>query len=85
MSIGKNDKNGNRYYTFKGIPKIHILTEFFKYGFYIALVIWICGICFSTFYDGSVAIRITVIVVTLSIYIFFVLGKAVVDNKFGKE
>ena len=85
MFTGKKDKKGNIYYTFKDIPKIHILTEFFKYGFYIALVIWMCGICFSTFYDGSVAIRIAVIVVTLSIYIFFVLGKAVVERKFGKE
>lgn len=84
MFIGKKDKEGNIYYTFSDIPKIHILTEFFKYGFYVTLVIWLCGICFSTFYDGSAAIRIAVIVVTLCIYIFFVVGKAVVDSKYGK-
>ena len=79
MLIGKKDKKGNIYYTLSDLPKIHILTEFFKYGFYVALIIWICGICFSTFYDGSAAIRIAVIVVTLCIYIFFVVGKAVVE------
>lgn len=82
--IGKKDKKGNIYYTLSDLPKIHILTEFFKYGFYVALIIWICGICFSTFYDGSAAIRIAVIVVTLCIYIFFVVGKAVVDSKYAK-
>lgn len=84
MFIGKRTKEGNIYYTLSDIPKIHILTELFKYGFYVALIIWICGICFSTFYDGSVTIRTAVIVVTLCIYIFFVVGKVVVDNKYGK-
>lgn len=84
MFIGKKDKEGSTYYTFSDIPKIHMLTEFFKYGFYVALIIWFCGVCFSTFYDGLAAIRIAVIVVTLCIYIFFVIGKAVLDSKFGK-
>lgn len=35
MFIGKKDKEGNIYYTFSDLPKIHILTEFFKYGFYV--------------------------------------------------
>ena len=84
MFIGKKDKSGNIYYTLKDIPKIHKLTEFFKYGFYIALIICLCGISFSTFYNGSAAIRIEIIVVSLYIYIFFVVGKAVVDSKYGK-
>lgn len=84
MFIGKRDKEGSIYYTLRDIPKIHILTEFFKYGFYVALIIWFCGICFSTFYAASATIRIAVIVVTLCIYIFFVIGKAVLDSKFGK-
>lgn len=82
MFIGKKDEYGIKYYTFEDIPKIHKLTEFFKYGFYVALVMWFCGICILTFYDGSVAIRIVVIVVTLCIYIFFVIGKAVLDSEF---
>lgn len=46
MSIGKKDKNGNRYYTFEDISKINKLTEFFKYGYYIAFAIWICEFVF---------------------------------------
>ncbi len=84
MFIGKKTKMENIYYTFNDIPKIHILTEFFKYGFYVSLIIWMCGVSFSIFYDGTEAIRIAVIVVTLCIYIFFVIGKAVVDSKYGK-
>lgn len=84
MLIGKKDEKGNIYYTFKDIPKIHILTEFFKYGFYVALAIWMCGICFSTFYEGSAVIRVAVIIVSLCIYILFVVGKAVVDSKYCK-
>ena len=84
LSIGKRDEKGNIYYTFEDIPKIYKLTEFFRYGFYIALIIWMCGICFSTFYNGSTAIRVVVIVISLCIYIFFVIGKALVENKFGK-
>ena len=84
MNIGRKDKNGKRYYTFADIPKIHILTEFFKYGFYVALAIWMCGICFSTFYEGLAVVRIVVIIVTLCVYIFFVIGKAVVDSKYCK-
>lgn len=84
MFIGKKDKEGNIYYIFSDLPKIHMLTEFFKYGFYVAIVIWLCGICFSIFYDGLAAIKIAVIVVTFCIYIFFVIGKAVVDSKYEK-
>lgn len=84
MNIDRKDKNGKRYYTFEDIPKIHKLTNFFKYGFQIALAIWMCGICFSTFYEGSAVVRIVVIIVTLCVYIFFVIGKAVVDSKYCK-
>lgn len=84
MIIGNKDENGNIYYTFKDILKIHTLTEIFRYGFYVALAIWMCGVCFSTFYNGSVVIRIAVIVILFSFYIFFAVGKAVVESKFGK-
>lgn len=84
MNIDETDGKVNIFDVFKDILKICKLDTFFKYGFYVALIIWICGICFSTFYDGSAAIRIVVIVVTLCNYIFFVIGKAVLDSKFGK-
>ena len=63
---------------------LYILTEFFKYGFYVALAIWMYGICFSTFYEGSAVVRIVVIVVTFCVYISFVIGKAVVYSKYCK-
>lgn len=84
MFIGKKDKYGNIYYTLKDIPKIHMLTEFFKYGFYASLAILFCGICFSTFYNGAAVIRMVAIVVSLFVYIFFVIGKEVVENKYCK-
>ena len=84
MSIGKKDKNGKRYYTFKDIPKIHKLTEFFKYGFYIAVVIGMCEFAFVSFYNGSNVIKVIVMVILLAIYEFFVIGKVVVERKFGK-
>ena len=52
MNIGRKDKNGKRYYTFKDIPKIHKLTEFFKYGFYIAFAIWLCEFIFVSLYNA---------------------------------
>lgn len=49
MFIGKKDKEGNIYYTFSDLPKIHILTEVFKYGFYVSMVIWFCEFVFQHF------------------------------------
>ncbi|MCI9127817.1 MAG: hypothetical protein HFG28_11660 [Eubacterium sp.] len=85
MSIDKKDKNENRYYTFKDIPKIHKLTEFFKYGFYIAFAIWLCEFIFVSLYNGSEVIKIIVTVILLGIHSLFVIGKVVVERKFGKE
>ena len=84
MNIGRKDKNGKRYYTFADIPKIHILTEFFKYGFQIAFSIWLCEFIFVTFYNGSEVIKIIVALILLGTFEFFVIGKVVVKRKFGK-
>ena len=84
MNIGKRDKSVKRYYTFEDIPKIHILTEFFKYGFYVAVVIGVCEFAFVTFYSGSEVIKTIVAVVPLGLHYFFIVGKAIVDSKFGK-
>lgn len=84
MSIGKKDKNGKRYYTFEDIPKIHILTEFFKYGFHIAAVIGVCEFAFVTFYSGSEVIKTIIAVVSLGLHYFFIIGKVIVERKFGK-
>ena len=80
MSICKKDKNGKQYYTFEDIRKIHKLTEFFKYGFYIALAIWICEFVFVSFYNGSDVIKVIVMVISLGLCNFFVIGKVVVER-----
>ena len=84
MSIGKKDKNGKRYYTFEDIPKIHKLTNLFKYGFQIAFAIWICEFVFVSLYNGSEVIKVIVMVILLGICSFFVIGKLIVERKFGK-
>ena len=84
MNIGRKDKNGKRYYTFADIPKIHKLTEFFKHGYYIAFAIWICEFVFVSLYNGSEVIKGIVMVILLCVCSFFVIGKLIVDRKFGK-
>lgn len=84
MIIGKKDKYGNIYYSFKDIPKIHRLGIFFRYGFYVSLIIWLCGICFVMFSEMAAGIKIAVIIITLGIYVFFVVGKVILESKFGR-
>lgn len=85
MFIGKKDKYGITYYTFKDLFKIHRLSIFFRYGFYISIVLWMCGMCFAMFSKVSGDMKATVIVVTLFVYIFFVVGKCTIESKFGKK
>lgn len=84
MSIGKKDKDGNRYYVFEDIPKIHKLKGFFKHGYYIAFAVWMCEFIFITFYEESEIIKVIVMAILLFICSFFVIGKVVVERKFGK-
>ena len=58
--------------------------RFFRIGFYISLIIWTCGICFSMFSGVSARIKIAVTLITLVIYIFFVVGKNIVEDKWRK-
>lgn len=85
MFIGKKDKYGIIYYSFKDVVKIHRLSIFFRYGFYVSLIIWMCGICFAMFSEVSEGIKVAVVVITLCIYIFFAIGKGVMEQKFEKR
>lgn len=67
-------------YTTKDIKRL----KFFRYGFYISLIIWMCGISFA-FSEASVMKKIIVIVVTLCIYLFFVIGKSVIEANFARK
>ena len=57
------------------IVKMYRLLIFFKYGYYISLLIWMCGMCFSMFRGASAEIKIAVILATLGVYVFFTSGK----------
>jgi|GEM_PF-5406233 len=84
MYIGKRDAYGKTYYTFKDLFKIHRLSIFFRYGFYVSLAIWMCGMCFAMFSEVAAGIKIAVIVSTFGIYDFFVVGKSVMESKYRK-
>lgn len=60
------------------------ILKFFRTGFYISMIIWMCGMCFSMFSDASARIKIAVIVITLVIYTFFVVGKGIVEDKWRR-
>lgn len=81
MFIGKKDKYGITYYSFTDVVKIHRLSLFFRYGFYVSLVIWMCGMCFAMFSKVTAGIKIAVIVITFCIYVFFLVGKSVIESK----
>lgn len=64
----------------KEFAKLRRWSKFFEYGFCVSLVGWTCGMCFAMFSEASAIIRLIVIVVTLVIYICFVIGKAVMET-----
>ena len=63
--------------------------KFFNGGFYISLIIWVCGLAFSMISDElfaiSPVIRIISIFIPLCIYIFLLVGKLITENKIRKE
>ena len=63
--------------------------KFFNGGFYISLIIWACGMAFSMIggelFDISPVIRIISIFIPLCIYIFYLVGKSITENKIRKE
>lgn len=60
MLFGNKDKYGILYYTFKDVVRLHRIDLFFRYGFYVALIIWMCGICFSMFSGASTGTKVAV-------------------------
>lgn len=84
MLFRKKDKYGLPYYTFKDLMRLHRINTFFVYGFYVALIIWICGMCFVMFSEASAGIKIAVDVGTFLVYLFFTVGKAIIRENFRK-
>ena len=81
MLFRKKDKYGLPYYTFKDLVRLNRINTFFAYGFYVALIIWICGMCFVMFSEASAGIKIAVDVGTFLIFMFLVMGKVVIETQ----
>ncbi len=60
------------------------IRKFFRHGFYVSLAVWMYGICFSMSYDGSVVIKVVAIIITFCIYLFFAVGKIIMESKYGE-
>lgn len=85
MFIEKKDKCAKTYYSLKDVVKIYRLSIFFRYGFYVSLIIWVCGLTASQIIETSVGVKIVLIMIPLCVYIFFVIGKSVIEDKLRKE
>ena len=58
--------------------------KFFKYGFYISMVVWECGLIVSMIVE-NVIMKILLIYIPLVIYWFFIIGKSIIEEKIKKN
>lgn len=54
--------------------------KIFTYGFYIGMVLWMCGLVVSMIVDNAI-LKILLIVIPLAIYQFFTIGKGIIEDK----
>lgn len=54
--------------------------NFFTYGFYIGMILWMCGLVASMTVD-NVTIKMLLIFIPLTIYEFFAIGKSIIEYK----
>ncbi len=54
--------------------------NFFTYGFYIGMILWMCGLVASMIVE-NVTMKILLILIPLAIYWFFTIGKGIVEDK----
>lgn len=54
--------------------------KFFTYGFYISMVVWVCGLVASLIVE-NVTMKILLILIPLAIYWFFIIGKSIIEEK----
>ena len=57
----------------------HKLKIFTK-GFYLSLILWICGMVASMLV-GNRTIKLLLIIIPLAIYWFFLIGKSIIEEK----
>lgn len=70
---------------FDKINKIYKMRTIFTCGFYISMFLWMITIFFTMLFELSAQNKIIMIVITLLLYIFFVVAKTVVEYKIKKK
>lgn len=54
--------------------------KIFTYGFYISMVLWMCGLVTSMIVE-NIVMKIFLIFIPLAIYHFFTIGKGIIESK----
>ena len=71
----------NRYqYEKEKRKKYRRKLKIFTYGFYIGMILWMCGLVASMTVD-NVTIKMLLIFIPLAIYQFFTIGKGIIEDK----
>lgn len=71
----------NRYqYEKEKRKKYRRKLKIFTYGFYIGMILWMCGLVASMIVDNDI-MKILLIFVPLAIYQFFTIGKGIIEDK----
>ncbi len=71
----------NRYqYEKEKRKKYRRKLKIFTYGFYIGMILWMCGLVASMIVDNDI-MKILLIFIPLAIYQFFTIGKGIIEDK----
>lgn len=71
----------NRYqYEKEKRKKYRRKLKIFTYGFYIGMILWMCGLVASMIVDNDI-MKILLIFIPLAIYQFFTIGKVIIEDK----
>lgn len=71
----------NRYqYEKEKRKKYRKKLKIFTYGFYIGMILWMCGLVASMIVE-NVTMKILLILIPLAIYWFFLIGKSIIKDK----
>lgn len=71
----------NRYqYEKEKRKKYRKKLKIFTYGFYIGMILWMCGLVASMIVE-NVTMKILLILIPLAIYWFFLIGKSIIEDK----
>ena len=57
-----------------------IKLKIFTYGFYIGMILWMCGLVASMIVDNAI-MKNFLIFIPLAIYQFFTIGKEIIEDK----